>query len=1055
MSLVIQNNFIVYKSSAGSGKTFTLVKEYLKLALADLLSLSKAYKGILAITFTNKAASEMKWRIIKALKEISSNSNAMISELVASELHITESELTRRAGIVLTEILHNYSDFSIGTIDSFTHRIIRTFALDLKLPINFQIETDSDTVFRKVISTLINNLGKDTLITNYLVQFSLSQIEDNKNWDPEQTLIDFIKEVNKEGVADRVNQLSSFHISDFEKIKKELKVVIKEYEAFLKERGERALALINSRQLTVNAFASGGSGIYNFFVKLAALKEKSEAGLFGANVLKTLQEDKWYGGKASAGEKTAIDSIKNELNQIANDVLSYLQDNEKRYNAFSLIYKNVYAMGLVNELAKLTNEYKSNENILFISEFNERISEVVNSEPTPFIFERLGDRYRHFLLDEFQDTSTMQWQNMLPLIENSLGSGNLNLIVGDGKQSIYRWRNADVEQFINLPYIHSQNKNILLAEREDALIRNFGERVLNKNYRSESVIVKFNNALFEYLANTVLNDDFKKIYHNQKQDHKPNERGYVSIDFPDSNDSDADTLNTALILKYIHQAIEDGYSYNDVCIIIRQNRHGSAVANFLIENGIPVVSADSLLLNNAFEVTVLLSFLRYLNNHKDLAAASVVVQYVLDCGLCTEENYIDFVRELNSSKTKNLFGILSECALKVDVLKLTATNLFECCLEIIDLLKLNEKNPQYIRFFLDEVLGFLQSNTSNTSLFLEWWERRTDKASVIIPEGISAVNIMTIHASKGLEFPVVITPYLAWDIEKTQSIWVDLNEDQLELPVALITTTKAADETVFQSLAEKERQQQALDSLNMLYVDFTRAVDRLHIISPKLKRKTVKNCHTWLTLFAETQEHYSPEECKVEFGMLTRKDSGVDHKSGLSQLKVPTLSFTRNADIVQIKGAATYESNEEVTRARDYGILVHFILSKINTYSDIEPVINSAVLSGDLSTDEAPKIKQEISQLLSIDSISPYYKPGVTVKNEMEILTATGEILRPDRVVIKNKDAIVIDYKTGKKNARKYHAQMQDYEYALLQLGYDSVKKVLLYIHDHEVEVII
>jgi ATP-dependent exoDNAse (exonuclease V) beta subunit len=218
-----QNNFIVYKSSAGSGKTFTLVKEYLKIALVDKHNLAKAYKGILAITFTNKAASEMKWRIIKALKEISLETNDMLSSLIAKELAISKEDLKARAEVLLTDILHNYSDFSIGTIDSFTHRIIRTFALDLKLPINFQIETDSDAVFKKVISTLINNLGKDKLITDYLVQFSMAQIEDNKNWDPEQTLIDFIKEINKEGVGDLINQLNQFHIADFDRIKKQLK----------------------------------------------------------------------------------------------------------------------------------------------------------------------------------------------------------------------------------------------------------------------------------------------------------------------------------------------------------------------------------------------------------------------------------------------------------------------------------------------------------------------------------------------------------------------------------------------------------------------------------------------------------------------------------------------------------------------------------------------------------------------------------------------------------------------------------------------------------------
>jgi ATP-dependent exoDNAse (exonuclease V) beta subunit len=1053
MLAVSPNNFIVYKSSAGSGKTFTLVKEYLKLALVNKHALEKAYKGILAITFTNKAAAEMKWRIIKALKELSLESNEMLSSLISEELKISKLDLKSRAEIVLTHVLHNYSDFSIGTIDSFTHRIIRTFALDLKLPINFQIETDSDAVFKKVISTLINNLGKDKLITDYLVQFSLAQIEDNKNWDPEKTLIDFIKEINKEGIGDLINQLNKFTISDFEVIKKQLKSFTKAFEDFLKLHGEVALKLINEKQLTANAFASGGSGIYNFYVKLANLKETSIEKLFGSNVLKTLEQDKWHGGKASFDEKSAVDSIKIELEKNAKDVLIFVQENEKRYNAFKLIYKNIYAIGVVNELAKLTNQYKEDENVLFISEFNERISEVVNNEPTPFIFERLGDKYKHFLLDEFQDTSAMQWQNMLPLIDNSLGNGNLNLIVGDGKQSIYRWRNADVEQFVNLPNINVANKNDLLIEREESLIRNFEGRFLDKNYRSESTIVKFNNALFEYLSDTVLNEDLKKIYHNQKQEHKADEYGYVSIDFPALIDEDTDEVNTRFILNHIQKAIADGYNYSDICIIIRQNRNGNTVANFLIKNQIPVVSADSLLLNHAKEITVILSFLKYISNQKDLVSASVIVNYLWDKNYCNEAKCLSYLRELNIFKSKTVFDILDECLLRVDILKLTASNLFDCCLEIVNTLKLNESNPQYVRFFLDEVLSFLQSNTSNTMLFLDWWQRRAEKASVIIPEGINAVNIMTIHASKGLEFPVVITPFLAWDIEKIQSIWVDIDEEGIDLPVALINTTKAADDTVYKPLVEKERQQQTLDTLNMLYVDFTRAVDRLHIISPKLKKTSSKNCHTWLVDFANKQPQFNTINSVLEFGALTKKTT-THSKIGLEQLQISQLSFNTISNVIKIKGSSNYNTNEEITKAREYGILVHYILSKIKTKGDIEPVILNAVLAGDITKEESDKMVLEIKSLLSINSISSYFEIGVDVKNELEILTSSGEILRPDRVVIENNNAIVIDYKTGKKNPSKYHAQMRDYEHALLSLGYSSVKKLLLYIQEQNVEIL-
>lgn len=1047
-------NFIVYKSSAGSGKTFTLVKEYLKLALRTKASLTKDYRGILAITFTNKAASEMKWRIVKALKEISTDTNTTLTDLVAKELNISSSELKSRAEIVLTDILHNYSDFSVGTIDSFTHRIIRTFALDLKLPINFQIELDVELVFKKVISLLINNLGKDKLITDYLVAFSLAQVEDNKSWDPEASLIEFIKEINKEGVGELIHQLHEFEISDFENIKKQLQSVVKQYERILKENGEKAHKLINDKGLKGESFSNGDKGIYNFYQKLIKLEKISLTDLFTPTVIKTLEEDKWYSAKATGDDKQAIDSIKQELIDITLFIENYLKSNEQRYNVFKLIAKNIYAMGLVNELAKLTEEYKQDENILFISEFNERISEVVNEEPTPFIFERLGDKYNHFLLDEFQDTSGMQWKNMLPLIDDSLGKGKLNLIVGDGKQSIYRWRNADVEQFVNLPYINSVNKNELLIEREGSLIRNFRAEVLNKNYRSESVIVKFNNRLFDYLSNSILNEGNKKIYNNQIQEFKETDAGYVSIDFPELVDDDRDETNLDYIHTYIKQAQTDHYIYSDICIIVRTNTQGNTIANYLIEQGIPVVSNESLLLNNANEITVILSFLKYVSNQKDLVSASVIINYLFKNQFCNEEQYIVFLRELNSFKPKSLFKLLNESKLMVDVLKITSSNLFDCCLEIINILSLNKKNPQYIRFFLDEVLSYLQSNTSNITLFIDWWERRSSKASVVIPEGINAVNIMTIHACKGLEFPIVITPYLAWGIEKPQSVWVRVYEDGLDLPVALINTTKEADGTIYKEIAENERQQQTLDSLNLLYVDFTRAVDRLHIISPKPKKSIEKNIHTWLQSFASNQAHFDKEKSKLFFGELKRKVSVNHTKKGLEQLPIKQLQFSNNQHLIKIKGASTYNSNEDITKAREYGILVHYILSQIKTIEDVDSVILNSILSGDVTDIEAEKMKVDIKKILSNKSISSYFEKGVDVKNELEILTQLGTILRPDRVVITDNRAIVIDYKTGKKNAQKYHSQMQDYEQALLSLGYESVKKILLYIHEQEVEVL-
>ncbi len=1049
------SNFLVYKSSAGSGKTFTLVKEYLKLALKDKLNLTNSFKGILAITFTNKAAAEMKWRIIKALREISTDKNDFLSNLIATELQISKDDLKDRTTVLLTAILHHYSDFSIGTIDSFTHRIIRTFALDLQLPFNFQIETDTDTVFNKVINTLISNLGKDETITNYLVQFSLAQVEENKSWDPEKLLFDFLKEINKEGDVDVTEQLSGFNISDFETIKLKLNTFIKTYQKFLKEQGQKGLDLIQRTNIPINAFSGGGT-IPSFFNKIQTGEKISYEEIFIPSVFKTLDTNVWHASKATKSEKELIYTISDELKTIVYVVLDYLKENEQKYTVYELIFKNIYAMGLVNELAKLTNEYKLDENILFLSEFNERISQIVSDEPTPFIFERLGDRYKHFLLDEFQDTSAMQWRNLLPLTDNALANGNLNLVVGDGKQSIYRWRNANVEQFVNLPKINNPEDNELLKEREASLIRNFQENFLDTNFRSQPEIVKFNNHLFEQLASILLNDDFKRIYNKQEQKYKSGTGGYVSIEFPElSKENDGDTVNTNLVLSHIQKAVSDGYLFSDICVIVHKNSNGSVVANFLIEHNIPVVSRESLLLSNAKEVVVLVSFLKFILNHKDLVSASVVLNYLYLNQKFSEEKYVELLKIINHKKNSSLIKILNENGIKVDELKITTSNLYDSCVEISKSLNLHIENPQYVRFFLDEVLSFLQTNTSNISMFLTWWEKRSLKASVIIPEGINAVNIMTIHASKGLEFPIVISPYMNFRTDKTNPIWVKLNEenDELNLPIALLSIGKKIATTPYKHLAEKELMLVKLDCLNMLYVDFTRAVDRLHVISPKPIMNAANTTYAWLNDYACNLAHYDKIESKIVFGELLPKDDNAHVQVKLEQLQIPTLNFNEENPI-KIKNSSAFNSSEEATRAREYGILVHYILSQINSKDDIDLVVEKSILSGEITQLEAELIKKDLKNILINNKISKYFEPNLIVKNEFEILTETGEILRPDRVVIIDNEAIVIDYKTGMKNASKYHSQMQDYKNALLKLGYTSVIKIILYIHEKEVEIL-
>ena len=486
-------NFVVYKSSAGSGKTFTLVKEYLRLALADPKKLNTNYKRILAVTFTNKAAAEMKQRILDALNQIANkNELPFVGELLCKELNIKTGELKQRANTVLSQILHHYSDFSIGTIDSFTHKIVKTFAHDLKLPVNFNLEMDVEGFYDKVISTLFNQIGEDEYVSKLLKEFVLTKAEENASWDPERAIKEFARLLQKENSDNYLQQLKNFTTQELEEVRKELFAYISYYNAHLKSEGQKAIDLILKNGLTDNDFNYKSSGPQNFFKKCADQSVELEDTI-KARLTEAIEKNKWA---SKDGNKSKVEEISIQLTNKANNLIDFIKENHEYYSLCKLLSSQIYPLLLLKKIEEISNDKKQEERLVFISEFNKNIFDLINNEPTPFIYERLGEKYQHYLLDEFQDTSTLQWHNILPLIDNSLSSGWFNLIVGDGKQSIYRWRNANVKQFVDLPEIENTTNNFLIDERSDNLKRNFKENLLNTNFRSLKTVIDFNNDLF-------------------------------------------------------------------------------------------------------------------------------------------------------------------------------------------------------------------------------------------------------------------------------------------------------------------------------------------------------------------------------------------------------------------------------------------------------------------------------------------------------------------------------------------------------------------------------
>ena len=1053
-------NFTIYKSSAGSGKTFTLVKEYLALALNDEADPPQAYRHILAVTFTNKAASEMKERIIKALKELSEEDYGQVSGgtktlLIELKKHkqlnkskaLDDTIIRKRAQRVITAILHNYSDFAIGTIDSFVHKVVRTFAFDLKIPMSFEIEMDDDKLLTQAIDLLLAQIGNDERLTKALVEFTESKTDDEKSWHIENDLKEFAKNLLNEDGAVHIEKLKHLSVDDFFGIKEVLAKEIKLFETAVSTAAQKGADTIKKVGLTSKDFYYGDKGIAAYFEKLAG--GRMDYIQPNTYVQATAGDDKWAGGKVTGETKSAIEGIKPVLLDCFVNIQQLKDESYANYILFSLINKSIYSLAVLNEIEKLLTEYKTQNNILHISEFNKMIAKIVLNEPIPFIYERLGERYNNYLIDEFQDTSVLQFQNLLPLIDNSLANGHFTMLVGDGKQAIYRWRGGEVEQFAMLPNVFKHNNNPLVLEREEALIRNHIPEVLDKNYRSKREVIEFNNSVFRVLSEK-LNQKFLTIYEGLEQGFNPdNTGGFVQVEFIEGEKDVYREQNKKRTLELIHQLIADNYLLKDISILVRKNTDGSDVANYLTENGIDVISSDSLLLSNSAEINFLHSLLKYLANTADTIIQTEIVEYLVASKFVTSITLPEVLQN-----RIGVSSILKNEGVEFSVTQLSKMALYELCEELIRLFKLNATPNAYIQLFLDEVLNYSIKKNNNLNDFIEYWEDKKQKASLIIPQGMNAVNIMTIHRSKGLEFPVVILPFSNTETKNgKKNLWIDLANEKLpNLPSAIVPTNQKLEETIYSDLYQDEKSKSMLDNLNVLYVGFTRAEERLYVLSGMPGRNPDK-CGSVSDMMA----HYYMTKGEWQEGKLLYSfGEAVKHKQNLkdkqtSSFELVTFNSSRWRESIKMRAAAPSIWNTNMAEVKkDYGNVVHTALAKVKVPEDVDVSLTAMCAEGLITVEEKDVLKITLTTILNLPKLKPLFAKGLIVKNEAEIVTSSGELYRPDRVVIDGKKAVIIDYKTGEER-KKHKEQIIGYSDLLSEMGYIVTDRLLVYIESEKV----
>ena len=610
-----QSSFQVYNASAGSGKTFTLVKEYLKILLQS--NNHYLFQKILAITFTNKAAGEMKERVLTNLQEFSKNNmengSKVMFETIVIETGLNEKILQKKSKKILQNILQNYSAFHIKTIDSFTNKLIKSFAYDLGMSMDFEVELDTDSILKEAIDVVISKIGIDKELTNILVEFAKQKTLEDKSWDISRELFEISKLLLNENHVYEIEKLDSKSITDFKNLEKKLKKGQFEIEKRFIEIGKKGQEIINNLDIEEKDFYY--KDLPNFFKKIIRIKDLKPHELkFEGRLKDSINSGILYGPKKNLEIKSIIDSKADNLIQLYYEAESLYNKDHAIYQLNKLVLKNIIPLAIINVISKVLEEIKKDNNIRLNAEFNQIISNHLRQQPVAFIYEKIGEKFKHYFIDEMQDTSVLQWENLIPLIDNVLSEENSSLLlVGDAKQAIYRWRGGKAEQFINLS-IEGQSKsnNPFLINRK---LEN-----LDTNFRSYSQIIDFNNKLFSHISKYFLKEEYQNLYkigNNQNLNKK--EGGYVQLNFIEEckNVEERDQIFPEKVYETI-VSLDGEFEKNEICILVRKKANGIAIANYLTERGVEIVSSETLLIQNNSKVDFiinLLSFLKEKNNN--------------------------------------------------------------------------------------------------------------------------------------------------------------------------------------------------------------------------------------------------------------------------------------------------------------------------------------------------------------------------------------------------------------------------------------------------------
>ncbi len=1046
----MSNSYTVINASAGSGKTYALVQRLLMICLR-YPNQHQSIRNILALTFTNKAANEMKERILSWLDKFTAdnypNNNDLKNIQKAFEnegLKITIDELHHRSKKLLDYILHNYSTLNIGTIDRFNSRLVRSFSYELGLAKNFNLEIDAEPFLIEAVDKMLDQIGENENISNSFMDYVDYSLENNEKINLNKNLYNSAKEFVKDIHYEHLKDNKEFDDENYENIKNTLRKEISTNKRQSLELALSSIELFKSRNIEIEDFAQGKNGIGGFFPKVVDFYQKKRLGFpFPTTSEESVVEKYRKGAAAKSKHKDAeISEILEQLLENRMKLILLFIETQKKEKILSALLPLKVNKDIQDELRKIEEE----NDLVLLSKFNILINENLKNEPSAFIYEKVGSQFQHYFFDEFQDTSELQWQNFVPLRDHSISTENTSFtLVGDPKQSIYRFRGGESKLMLDII-----NKKEFSPKEAELL-------VLKDNWRSAKNIVQFNNELYHFHSLN-LQEEHQHIFGvDGEQNPKSSLEGRVKINLIE-NLTNEDFYNdvSEKMQKDIQECLNNGFRFSDITILCRGNfdifSYSQKLGNLKVnyhgeETNIKTISDKGLTLELSNTLLAVVEFLKWETNPKNKPHLIMMMFYLNRLGRI---NMPDFTLEMKEilalEQHETIIQFIEEkhhVKLKQD--HFPKFNLYNFIEYYINEFSIEHKETDFLLNFLEMLFNFTQNAGASTKEFLKYWDEEASTYTIQASENIDAIQIMTIHKAKGLEFPVVFIPMMNKNRDSEFSNWFETEEKTALKSVNINQFSKnleAYDEGI-EKFNQENSYKNLVDRLCLQYVATTRPVEQLFFYLQK-QNKTSNNLEILEFVQSKNMQELDEFDLYETHPEMLKKQ--ISHKK--SEFKTENIQNLRNEheNTSSIK-IATPSKNYQVRNEKvRIGLFVHELLSKINTEKDIDKVLETYVLEGQITLEEKANIKNDLQKI--IHQYSEFFDEKWKVINEKDIMVSErgiSRIYRPDRILKGDEGYIIVDFKTGMET-EKNDRQIETYKSVLENLGMKVLKTQLIYL---------